>query len=255
VSGLGLAGWAARVRAAGVPGRDVEAHRARLAGIIGVLGALPADGVSLPGLAADVMDDPHGLDYGTWAGSLVLDALARLGGHAVPRTAEQARVLWALFGVEADSLSPSVLVLGLTPTGEDPLSSSLRALGAAREPAAITLSQLRRWPLGSVESCDVYVFENPSMLAEAASQSWAGPPLVCTSGWPNVAVLTLLRQLAGCGCRLRLHADWDRAGRAIVRLLSERVGGQPWQMPAARLPSDGAAYEEQSRIKLLASIC
>jgi hypothetical protein len=46
VSELGLVSWAAKIRAAGVPGGDVEAHRQRLAGVLGVLDALPSDGVS-----------------------------------------------------------------------------------------------------------------------------------------------------------------------------------------------------------------
>lgn len=92
------------------------------------------------------------------------------------------------------------------------------------------------------------------MLAEAATRAWAGPPLVCTSGWPNVAVLTLLRQLSACGCRLHLHADWDRAGLAIVHLLSERVGGDPWEMPPARPAGARIAYEEDHRAALLAAV-
>lgn len=155
VSGLGLGAWAARLQAAGVPGGDVAAHRARLGFVVAVLGALPADGMSLAGLAADVMGDPHGLDYGTWAGSVVLEALAFLGREGVPRTAEQARAVWAAFGVAADALSPSVLALSLAPLGADPLSVVLRALAPGAEPAAITLSQLRRWPVTSVTACDV----------------------------------------------------------------------------------------------------
>ena len=253
VSGLGLSRWAARLRAAGVPGGDVEAHRQRLTGLAAVLRALPADDVSLAGLAADVLGDPHGLDYGTWSGGLVLEALAYLGGGAVPRTAEGARELWLAFGVEADALSPTVLTLGLMPRGDDPLASSLRTFSGASEPAAITLSQLRRWPVGVDAGTEVFVFENPSILAEATARGWAGPALVCTSGWPNVAVLTLLRQLSGAGCRLFLHADWDGAGSAIIQLVMGRVGGEPWEMPP-----DGTAgpirYEEDMRADLLAKV-
>src|SRR6266851_4685676 len=166
VADLGLATWAARVRAAGVPGGDVEAHRRRLAGLVAVLRALPAGGVSLAGLAADVLSDPHGLDYGSWTGSLVREALAHLRGVPPPRTAEGARELWAAFGVESDSLSPRVLVLGLRSLGRDPLAATLRAMADAAEPASITLSQIRRWPVAfgagaGPTGIDVFVFENP----------------------------------------------------------------------------------------------
>jgi len=262
VSDLGLDAWAARLRAAGIPGSDVAAHRRRLSGLVAVLRALPTEGVSLAGLAADVLGDPHALDYGSWSGSLVLDALARLSACPVPRTAEEARSLWGVFGVEADSLSPTVLVLGLGPPGAGVLASSLRAMAEEAEPASITLSQLRRWPVSAPRGSEVFVFENPSILAEAAWRGWRGPPLVCTSGWPNVAVLTLLRQLAASGCRLHLHADWDPAGSEIVRLLVARVGGEPWEMPpplgSACGPEGGPGsrplYEEDMRAELLAKI-
>lgn len=254
VSELGLLSWAARVRALGVPGGDIETHRQRLAGILGVLDALPSDGVSLAALAADVLGDPHALDNGSWSGSMVLEALASLRAVPPPRTAEEARELWAAFGVQKDSLSPSVLVLGLRPSGDDPLASGLRAMAEASEPARITMSQLRRWPLMSGTGSDVFVFENPSILAEAAARCWAGPPLVCTSGWPNVAGLTLLRQLAAGGCRLHLHADWDGAGLAIVQLLVARIGGEPWEMPPLQTRPDPIRYEEDMRAELLAKV-
>jgi uncharacterized protein (TIGR02679 family) len=254
VEGMALASWATRIRAAGVPGGDVEAHRRRLAGLIAVLGVLPADGVSLAALAADVLEDPHALDYGSWSGSMVLEALARLRAALPPRTAEAARDLWAAFGVEADALSPSVLVLGLRLPGSSPLARGLRAMAEVSEPARVTLSQLRRWPVVSGLDADVFVFENPSMLAEAAARGRTGPPLVCTSGWPNVAVLTLLRQLAVGGCRLHLHADWDGPGLAIVRLLIDRIGGEPWEMPQLRAPVGRVRYEEDMRADLLAKV-
>lgn len=253
-SELGLVSWAAKIRAAGVPGGDVEAHRERLAGVLGVLDTLPSDGVSLAALAADVLGDPHALDFGRWSGSLVLEALACLRAVPAPTTAEGARELWAAFGVQKDSLSPSVLVLGLRPSGDDPLACGLRAMAEASEPARITLSQVARWPFVSGSGGDVYVFENPSILAEAAARGWAGPALVCTSGWPNVAGLTLLRQLAAAGCRLHLHADWDGAGLAIVQLLVARIGGEPWEMPPLRARPPRVRYEEDMRVELLAKV-
>ncbi|HEX9315330.1 MAG TPA: TIGR02679 family protein [Actinomycetota bacterium] len=253
-SELGLASWAAKIRAAGVPGGDVEAHRQRLADVLGVLDALPSDGISLAALAADVLGDPHALDFGRWSGFLVLEALACLRGVPPPSTAEGARELWAAFGVQKDSLSPSVLVLGLRPSGDDPLACGLRDMAEASEPARITLSQVRRWPFVSGAGSDVFVFENPSILAEAAARGWAGPPLVCTSGWPNVAGLTLLRQLAAAGCRLHLHADWDGPGLAIVQLLVARIGGEPWEMPPLQARPPRVRYEEDMRAELLAKV-
>ena len=100
----------------------------------------------------------------------------------------------------------------------------------------------------------VFVVENPSLLAEAATGGWSGPPLVCSSGWPNVAVLTLLRQLRASGCSLHLHADWDEAGCGVVRLLAERTGGVPWEMPEGLKPPAVSRYKEDQRAALLGRI-
>jgi uncharacterized protein (TIGR02679 family) len=134
------------------------------------------------------------------------------------------------------------------------MACGLRAMAEASGPARITLSQLRRWPLPAGAGGNVFVFENPSILAEAAARGWAGPILVCTSGWPNVAVLTLLRQLAAGGCRLSLHADWDGPGLAIVQLLVARIGGEPWEMPPLRTRPSPVRYEEDMRAELLAKV-
>jgi hypothetical protein len=49
----------------------------------------------------------------------------------------------------------------------------------------------------------------------------------------RVAVVTLLRQLASGGARLRQHADFDLAGLGITAWLADRAGTVPWRMTAA----------------------
>jgi hypothetical protein len=69
-----------------------------------------------------------------------------------------------------------------------------------------------RWPLGALSSAQhAFVVENPSVVAEAAGRMWSGPVLVCSSGRPTVAVVTLLRQLQGEGAALNQHADYRLA--------------------------------------------
>lgn len=227
----GLESWAVRLRRAGVPGGDTDTHRDRLAGLLTVLDRLPADGVALPALAADALGDPHALDRGTWTGRAVVEALAARRGHDAPHSAEEGRAEWAASGVAADMLSPAVLVIGLAPRGRTPLTRLLNAMAEHAEPVAVTLSQLRRWPLVA-RAPVVHVFENPSLMAEAAQMGWSGPPLVCTSGWPNVAVLTLLRRLGGGGSKLLVHCDLDPKGIEIASSVVERVGATPWRMTA-----------------------
>jgi uncharacterized protein (TIGR02679 family) len=228
----GLAAWAEAVRAVGATG-GVEAHRRRLEQVVAVLRSLPVDGASLAGLATDVLGDPHALDRGSPVARLVLDALSAWSGHPPARDAEATRRRWESVGVAPDPLSSTVLVLGLRPAGDDPLSRWLMASAEAGEPCVVTLAQLRRWPPAAVPSGQpVFVVENPSILAEAAAHLAAPPVVVCSSGRPTVAVLALLRRLGGEGATVHQHADFDAGGLAITAWLTERAGTQPWRMGA-----------------------
>jgi hypothetical protein len=89
-------------------------------------------------------------------------------------------------------------------------------------------------------------FENPSILAQAARGRWTGPPLLCTSGWPNVAALTLIRQVKACGVAVRYHGDFDPKGIAIAEMLVQRVGVDPWRMSTA----DYVARAGAARVRL-----
>ena len=227
--------WVGGLRASGVPGGDVAAHRRRLAAVVAVLRSLPRAGASLAGVADDVVGDPHALDHGRAAARNVLDAVALLIGRDRPADAEEARLLWEDVGVVPDPLSSTVLALGLRPSGDEALAVWLRAASEAGEPVVLTLAQLRRWPMQPLASGEIaYVVENPSLLAEATAQtpSWRGPPLVCSSGRPTVAVATLLRQLGAGGAELRQHADFDRVGLGITSWLADRAGTTPWHMSA-----------------------
>ncbi|HEX3538807.1 MAG TPA: TIGR02679 family protein [Acidimicrobiales bacterium] len=239
--GGGLVRWVQATRLAGIPGGDVAAHRARLDGVLGVLRRLPADGTSLAALAADEFGNAHALDRGRTAAALVLDAAALSLGRPRPTDAESTRLLWEEVGVVPDTLSSTVLTLGLRPDGESQLAGWLRAMAEEGEPVVLTLSQLRRWPVPAAPAGEtVIVVENPSLLREAASGGWRGPPLVCSSGRPTIAVVTLVRQLGARGATIRQHADFDGAGVAITAWLAERAGTIPWRMTAADYVSDQA---------------
>jgi uncharacterized protein (TIGR02679 family) len=221
-----------RLKVRGVVGGDVAQFQARVTDVFTVLERLPASDVPLASFACDVLSDPHALDHGTWSSVVVLEAVAERMGVLPPMTAEDARRLWESTGVFADSLSSSVLCLALASTAGDPVAEFLRACTAVSEPVALTMAQLKRWPVRTPEPI-VYAFENPSMLAEAARSGWRGPPLVCTSGWPNVAVITLLRQLSASGANVRYHGDFDPKGLSIAQMLVDRLDVEPWRMTAA----------------------
>lgn len=227
-----LLAWVEQVRAEGVPRGDTEALRCRLGQALEVLSVLPsADGRPLPALAAEVVGDPHALDGTGALAGLVLRALAALRDLPVPENAQERRALWGQFGVDCDAHSSSVLVLGLRPTGEDPLAVTLRLWAQAGRAAVVTLDQLSGVTELVQGSPVVHVVENPSVVAVA--QQLLGSrcsPVVCVSGWPGSAAIALLRGLAAGGAELRYHGDFDGEGLRIAAHLMSRTGALPWRM-------------------------
>lgn len=225
-----LEAWVASMRAQGLAHGSVERTRHELERVVAVLQALPADGRSLSSFAEHVCHDPHALDDGTRVGASVLRALAHLRGCPPPGDAGERRELWAAAGVACDAISTNVLVAGLRPQTSGSLAATLRIWAEAGQAAAVTLGQLQRYPLGRV-AARVWVVENPAVLAEALAAFGACcPPLVCTSGWPNVAVVTLLRQVAAAGTSLAYHGDLDGEGLRIAAYIVDKTGADPWRM-------------------------
>jgi len=232
----GVARWVDLLRQAGVRGgRDGEvAYRHRMGQAMAVLRELPLQAPTpLAAFADDRLADPHALDRGSLVEGLVLDALSIVLGRPRPRDAEAVRQLWERVGVVPDPLSSAVTVLGLRPRDDDVLADWLRHCADASEPAVVTLAQLRRWPLAPLHVSDVtYVVENPSLLSHAAAEKWTGAPIICSSGRPTLAVVTLIRQLSAGGSACRQHADFDATGLGITAWMAERAGTIPWLMTA-----------------------
>lgn len=241
VAGRGLEPWVARLRAAGVPDGDVDAHAERLAPVLDLVARLPlAPPRPLPIVAQQHLGDPHALDQGTWAGAVVVDAAATLVSQPPPATAQDTRAALAAVGIVADPLSAPVLTLGLFGPGAAPEPGWLAAMADAGEPVALTASQLRRWPVAS-DATDVHVVENPSVLA-AAADAGVARPLVCTASWPTQAGVLLLDQLRDAGARLHYHGDVDPTGLVLAEHHRQRFGARPWRLSAGDyLDAVGAA--------------
>ncbi|WP_313177410.1 TIGR02679 family protein [Massilia sp.] len=194
-----------------------------------VLARLPAPAVTRSHLAAQLLGDAHGLDAGSPVATLLLAVLRyeRAGKDDVEGE-ETVRELWAAAGVLVNELARPALFLnlpgsvgGLAPGGGEPGYLSLRAL-------------LRSSPVWAVAGRDVYVCENPNLVAIAADA--LGPhcaPLVCTDGMPAAAQRALLSQLAKAGARLRYHGDVDWPGIAIANTVIEMFGAAPWRFGVA----------------------
>jgi uncharacterized protein (TIGR02679 family) len=225
----GLAPWVDNQRAAGIRG-GVSVHRRRLEAAVRVLQALPADGISLSALANDCIGDPHGLDPGRTLSAMVLEGISTAYCQSSPADAEAARSTWEMAGVVPDPHSSTVLALGLPGGPGSPLGQWLFEAASARQPVVLSLANLRRWPLSPMPAgSEVFVLENPSLIAEALRADIRSP-LVCSSGRPTVATVTLLRQLGAQGASLYQHADFDPAGLSITAWLAARAGTVPWHM-------------------------
>lgn len=184
-----------------------------------VLQALPATGVARARLAAETLGDAHALDDGEPVATLV-SAMLRHARAPQSDDDEGRRALWAAAGVSVNELARPALALNLIARDGEPAFWSLRRL--LRSPP--------RWPL---RSTDVFVCENPNLVAIAADALGERcAPLVCTDGMPAAAQRALLMQLRAAGARLRYHGDFDWPGIAIANLVQREFGAAPWRMAA-----------------------
>jgi uncharacterized protein (TIGR02679 family) len=235
----GLRAWYRDLRASGLVARLAGGSAAGavplLAGLAAVIARLPAEGVGLAAFAARALGDAHALDDDRPLATLTLGAARVLAGVDVGTGAQWRRETWAAVGLLKDELSTQVMTLGLPGDGETATGRALGALREAGQPAVLTLRQLvrdapRPLPAGTV----VFVCENPAVLATAADTLAAAcPPLVCLSGQPSAATLSLLRLLARGEATLRYHGDFDWGGVRIAATLRARVGWQPWRYDTA----------------------
>jgi len=194
-----------------------------------VLRRLPANGLPRAQLAAETLGDAHALDASRPLATLVLAVLRQDPADGANGAVESsARDVWARAGVLVNELAKPVLYLNL-PTHDREF------MATPGEPAYASLRKLIRSPgAWTVAGRNVYVCENPNLVAIASDQLGAGcPPLVCTDGMPAAAQRTLLTQLKAAGCRLLYHGDFDWPGLHIANHVMSTHGAQPWRFSAA----------------------
>jgi uncharacterized protein (TIGR02679 family) len=232
-------------------GSDPAHAQLLLAQAARVLSRLPGHGISRAQLAAEVLGDSHGLDNGRPVATIVLRACAAGTSIDVIEAArlqdaeESVRERWARLGITVNELALPALCLNLPGLDADvahrqlqratPLDSSPGFGLSPGEPVHLSLrSLLRRPPTWHVAQRDVFVCENPNVVAIAADRLGAAcAPLVCTDGMPSAAQQTLLAQLAAAGARLRYHGDFDWAGLVIGNFVMREFGAEPWRFGTA----------------------
>ncbi|CAM3295996.1 TIGR02679 family protein [Halomonas lysinitropha] len=239
---LGLGGWLEALQAGGLLKRLARGSeprgRALLEAALGVLERLPVQGMSLSALAAECLGDAHGLDTGRPVAALVRRALARHWRGGVARVDPDERSIWAHAGVlVGGDITSAVLTLRLPVRPGRGLDSALSCYCHEAEPTWLTLRQLLRHPPAwNGAGRDVFVCENPAVVAEAAERLGGdSAPLIATWGRPGAAVLTLLEQLQAAGAVLHYHGDFDWAGISMANALLERFAMHPWRMGSGDL--------------------
>ena len=208
---------------------DPERAQSLLQQAARVLARLPGHGISRAQLAADALGDSHGLDNGRAVGTIVLRACAAdpllesVEAAGLQDAEESLRERWARLGVTVNALTLPALCLNL-PMAADPMHQ-------AGEPVHLSLRRLLRHPPAwAVADRDVFVCENPDIVAIAADRFGSTcAPLVCTDGMPSAAQQTLLAQLAVGGARLRYHGDFDWGGVTIGNFVMREFGAEPWR--------------------------
>ncbi len=229
--------WLADERRAGRLPASPPARRQILSDALAVLAALPDPGTGLARLASRVLGHAHALDDGP-VQAAVLRALTWLDDQpGMPEGSARRRMLWAGAGVALDTVSSTVLVLGLTLPGNGAVPTTLAVNAAAGLPARLTLGQVRHYleaeriPAANTPA-KVFVCENPT-VAEAAADILGArcAPLVCVEGRPSVAANLLLQELQNTGSGLHYHGDFDWPGLAIAASIIA-AGAVPWRFGA-----------------------
>lgn len=239
VSNPSLSSWLASAQNRGLvkrhSGTRMQVAAQLLSRVELILKFLPANGVTRSQLAAAVLGDAHALDFGRPESSIVLAVLrhARRAGDEEQDIEEDSRETWATAGVLVNELARPALFLNL-PVVPSERSAGRHHLGPLGEPDFISLRKLlRSMPAWDVNGRDVFVCENPNIVAIAADRLRHDcAPLVCTDGMPGAAQRTLLSQLAAAGARLWYHGDFDWPGIGIANLVIREHSARPWRMSA-----------------------
>jgi uncharacterized protein (TIGR02679 family) len=243
-----LEGWLGELRESGMVKRlesDPRTAGVLLDRLAVVVAGLPGDGEPIGRFASRVTGDAHALDDGEPLATVALGAARALSGLPARQPGESQaawrREVWAAVGLVRDELSSLVLCAGLP---GDPVGVTGRILAAGTEhgqPVVLTLRQLVAAPPawgGRLRDRVVRVCENPVIVQMAADRLGRDcPPLVCTSGQPGAAVMSLLGQVVEAGGRLSHHGDFDWGGVRIGNVLHARLPIEPWRF-------DAGAYEQ-----------
>jgi uncharacterized protein (TIGR02679 family) len=177
-----------------------------------------------------------------------------------PRAQNRLRLLlYYQAGLLTDTISSTVAVCRLAGARDVSGAPDPLVADAGRRVLVLPLRQLLCWQKLTPASRHVYLFENPqvfeTIIDELLQRTGPGdepfwPTLVCTAGWPGVAVIRLLDLLTHTHPQTLLHysGDFDLAGLRIAAYLQDcyRAHLRFWHLDAqayqAALHQQGVAF-------------
>lgn len=229
-----------RLRAAGVPGGDIEAHSTMLEVLAGAIYMLPVEPPHpLPMLAWHVCGDPHALDAGTPGGrylqTAALELTGSLGDEQEPDVIAVRSALRQL-GVITDRVSSTTVTVGLRARPDTPLGRLAETAAEAGTVLHICGALLDGPPTRFSPGVWLCV-ENPCIL-EAALQENCSRPIVCTSGWPSTDTRRLLEMARSQGIELIHAGDYDHAGLLIADFMATHLQAKVAMTEAMYLCAD-----------------
>jgi uncharacterized protein (TIGR02679 family) len=199
-----------------------------------VLHHVPFGGRPRAQTAAEILGDAHALDDGQPTATLIL-AVLRQSELKIPNLSEtdlleeeRVRTVWARAGVLVNELARPAMFLNV------PVQGGATLMARAGEPGYASLRLLLRSPPPlAVAHRDVYICENPNLVAIAADEIGVQcAPLVCTDGMPAAAQRVFLTQLARAGAFLHYHGDFDWPGLTIANFVIRSFGAKSWRFCA-----------------------
>ncbi|GCE17144.1 TIGR02679 family protein [Dictyobacter kobayashii] len=175
--------------------------------------------------------DPHCLDVGRPAGRLFLMALNDLTDPPLDAAFQGRAMELQLYHnahLLVDTISSSVAVFNLAHAVDlDDKSDPLLEAAGARI-LLLPLAQLLRWRRITPTAPTIYLIENPQVFEEvvanlADSPESRAPTVICTSGWPGMAVMKLLTLLAQDASDRHFYysGDFDLKGLQIASYLQD----------------------------------
>ncbi|GER86492.1 hypothetical protein KDW_06540 [Dictyobacter vulcani] len=181
--------------------------------------------------AQNITGDPHCLDGGRPAGRLLLMALNDLTEPPLDAAFQGRAMELQLYHnahLLVDTISSAVAVFNLAHAVDlDGKSDPLLEAAGARI-LLLPLAQLLRWQRITPTAPAIYLIENPQVFEEVVanlsnSPDSSTPTIICTSGWPGMAVMKLLDLLAQDSADHHFYysGDFDLKGLQIAAYLQD----------------------------------